>query len=320
MTGIFKQQKPKKQNIIHSLSGKTQKHRILPYMALVFLIACVYAFSWVGNTWHDNKKAKELLKTPDLYKVDKRVLEKPTIAPNKKTTNNFKIKIPIIMFHYVEYVKDVNDKTRKSLNINPDVFETQLKMLQSNNFTTYYVKDMPAILNESLLVEASKSAVLTFDDGYEDFYTEAFPLLKKYDMKATLYVINDLIGTKGYVTLKQLKEIVESKYVEIGAHTLDHAYLKGMSKQSATRQIQQSKQGLEKLLGIDVKTFAYPFGAFDEQAIELVKQASFSAAVSVIPGNVHTKNELFYLYRIRAGSFLGPHMLKNVEKNFGDEK
>jgi len=225
-------------------------------------------------------------------------------------------KINIITYHYVEYVEDPNDTTRKSLDINPHLFEGHLKNLQKNGYQTDYVKNIPDIL-DGKLPYASRSAFLTFDDGYEDFYTVVLPLLKKYDMKATIYVISDYIGRRGFLNESELKEIVASNRVEIGAHTLDHLGLKGLRPALARHQVTESKQKLEQMLGIEVKTLAYPYGSFDQQAIDITKEASFSAAVSVIPGTIQSKDNLFYLSRLRAGMFSENNMttiLENMKK------
>lgn len=224
-----------------------------------------------------------------------------------------KIQLPIIMYHYVEYVKDPKDTIRKSLDINPFIFDFQLKTLANNGYESYFVRDIPGILNGSKEM-AKKSIVLTFDDGYEDFYTDAFPILKKYNFKATIYIIVDFIGRHGFLNEKEIKEIAQSGLVEIGSHTLNHYYLKKAPKAVAQEEIFLSKSKLESLFGIKVDTFAYPFGALDEQSIELVKEASYSAAVSVAPGNVLTPVNLFYLPRIRAGNITGPNMIGYLER------
>ena len=221
--------------------------------------------------------------------------------------------LPIIMYHYVEGIKDVNDKIRNGLTINPYLFEAQLKTLADNNYKTYFVKEIPGLLKDPKAV-ASRSAVLTFDDGYEDFYSVVAPLLEKYKVKGTVYVINDFVDRRNFLTTQELKELAKNPYVEIGSHTLDHVYLKGMAKEIATRQIIESKKQLEKTIGRPVRTFAYPYGAFDQQAIDIVKNATFSAAVSVIPGSHHTKDSLYYLFRIRAGRLgSGEYMIEFLE-------
>ena len=215
-----------------------------------------------------------------------------------------KVDLPIIMYHYVEYVKDKNDTIRQRLDTNPYTFEEELKAINDNGYTTYFVKEIPEIL-EGKIKAPAKSVVLTFDDGYEDFYTDAFPLIKKYHVKATIYIIYDFIGRPNFMNAKELKEVADSGLVEVGSHTLDHAYLKKAKLAYATSQIVNSKKDLENLLGLKVETFAYPFGAFDEQAINILKEASYSAAVSEIYGSVQTPDNLYFLSRIRSGFFAG---------------
>lgn len=310
--------KVKKKKIIHKLprniSGKLKKPRISPIVAGIVTATCIYTFFFMQNTQTavnlQNERQKMVLDEFHYMETQQKPTPNPSMPPA-----NFHLKVPIIMYHYVEVVKDPTDKMRVSLNIRPEIFENQLKMINKNNYKTYYVRELADALYGYRKID-EKSIVLTFDDGYEDFYTYALPLLKKYKIKATFYVINNKIDKKGYVTLKELKEIADSGLVEVGAHTLDHVYLKGMSKQAQEKEIIQSKRELEEMLGIQIRTFAYPFGAFDDTSIEVVKEAGFAAAVSVIPGNVHSINERFYLYRIRAGGFQGPHMFDFVEKTF----
>lgn len=224
------------------------------------------------------------------------------------------LKIPIIMYHYVEYVQDIKDFIRKRLAINPYTFESQLLSLKQNNFDTYFVRDIPDIL-DGKIDYSTKSAILTFDDGYEDFYTDVFPLLKKYQMKATIYVICDFIDSRGFLKDQQIIKMIESGLVEIGDHTMDHLYLKNTQEAVAYKQIVACKDQLEKNYNIKVKTFAYPYGAFDERITKIVKEASFSAAVSVISGTMQSTDNLYFLSRIRSGNYYGPSLVNMIEKN-----
>ena len=251
----------------------------------------------------ENLKVMSPVIIPPYY--DKKAFEQPSdVKKNPLVILEKRIKLPIVMFHYVEYVKDIGDLIRRRLDVSPDVFEADLKSLRDQNYQTYFVKDIPDILDGKISI-SMRSAVLTFDDGYEDFYKDSFPLLKKYNMRATIYVINDFIGRKGFLNDAELKEIAKSGLVEIGAHTLDHLYLKQTPKSVAEEQIVESKKDLEQRYGIEVKTIAYPYGAFSQETIDITKQAGFIAAVSVIPGVYQTKDNLFYLYRIRAGALGG---------------
>ncbi len=225
------------------------------------------------------------------------------------------IRLPIIMYHYVEYVKDINDIIRKRLDIVPSTFEAEMKALHDNGYRTYFVRDIPDILNGNI-VPGKQSVVLTFDDGYEDFYRDVFPLLKKYRMRATIYVIYDYINRKGFLTDAEIKEVLASGLVELGSHTLDHVYLKQMPESQALTQIVQSKQKLEKRFGVTVMTFAYPYGAFSADTLTMVKQAGYTAAVSVIPGVMLSESNLMYLPRIRPGLF-GPQTMVKVLETYG---
>jgi peptidoglycan/xylan/chitin deacetylase (PgdA/CDA1 family) len=224
-----------------------------------------------------------------------------------------KIKIPMIMYHYVEYVKDDGDLIRRQLNIVPSLFEGHLQALRKANYETYFVRDVPAILSDSVRY-STQSAILTFDDGYEDFYTVVFPLLKKYHMRATVYIIYDYIGRTGFLNEKQIQELAESDLVEIGSHTLDHVYLKQAPDLYAEKQIIESKKLFEDRFHIKIKTFAYPYGAFNAKNIESVKKAGYTAAVSVISGVMQDKDNLFYLSRIRPGLFTPSSMIRVIEQ------
>lgn len=244
--------------------------------------------------------------TPEVLNKPKEIKEEPI------ATEAAKMRLPIIMYHYIDYIIDPNDKVRNSLTINPANFANQLQHFKDVNYQTYFVRDVPGIL-EGKVKSASRSAVLTFDDGYEDFYTYAFPILKKYNMKATVYIIVNFIGKKGFLSDREIKTLLASGLIEIGSHTFDHAYLKRTNAVVAKRQIIESKKVLENEFGIKVKTFAYPYGAFDNQAMDLVKEASYSAAVSVISGTMQSTGNVFYLSRLRPGFLVGSNMISALE-------
>jgi peptidoglycan/xylan/chitin deacetylase (PgdA/CDA1 family) len=283
------------------------------FFGLVFVIILVFFMSkylFIGK----QKKISEKQMAAQYY--EPAVFEKPK---NLQTSNKIistvpkkEFHIPIIMYHYVEYVKDPLDTIRQSLDINPYVFEQELKELNANDYKTLFVKEVPQILSEKKYFNP-KNVVLTFDDGYEDFYTDVFPLLKKYQIKATVFIIYDFIGVRGFLNEKEIKELVASKLVEIGSHTLDHYYLKRSTKVTSYNQIFESKKKLEEMLKTKIESFAYPYGAFDQDIIDLVRSAGYTSAVSVIPGMKHSVDDLFYLYRVRAGSFSFENIISYLE-------
>ncbi len=268
-------------------------------IAVLFLIAAILFL----NSFYLFNHKEEHPQKPIPSDYNAKNLVKPTDIPEKPASLSAQLKIPIVMYHYVEYVQDKGDHTRLSLDTTPYTFESELKSLINEGYQTYFVKDIPKILEGKIKYDLSKAVVLTFDDGYEDFYLNAFPLIKEYHVKATLFPIYDFINKQGFLTDTEIREIIASGLVEIGSHTLDHVGLKHVSSQVAQKQIVDSKKDLEQEFGIKVESFAYPFGAFNNNVMEMVKQASYSAAVSVIPGSIQSENNLFYLSRIRAGFF-----------------
>ena len=138
--------------------------------------------------------------------------------------DNHEYKIPILVYHYVEYVKDTKDTIRQSLNISPLIFEDQIKTLINNGYEIILVKDAADILDGKKEFR-EKMVAITFDDGYKDFYTDVFPILKKYHVKATVYIISGFIGLPNFMDEGQLREISQSTLVELGSHTVNHVNL-----------------------------------------------------------------------------------------------
>lgn len=229
-------------------------------------------------------------------------------------TNSATLKVPILMYHYVEYVKDTKDTIRQSLNIIPATFEAQLMTLKNDGYTFITTSELSEAVNNQRILPP-KPIVITFDDGYRDFYTDVFPILQKNKVKAVAYIIPGLLEDPNYLTKSQLKEISKSKFIEIGAHTVSHPYLKGMRKHEAEVEISESKKMLEQMLGIKVVSFAYPYGAFDEQAIKLVEKAGFTNAVSTIEGFEANQGNKYFMYRVRPGTRTGEELLGYLKKN-----
>lgn len=295
---------------------KIKNNRFLIFFisGFAFITVGVFIVLTMTNVKKRNTKDNGNIIAPYYHK---KVLELSSDFKTKATESSViaekKIKIPIIMYHYVEYVKDINDIIKKRLDINPTLFERQLKTLAEAGYQTYFVKNIPDII-EGKINYSTKSAVLTFDDGYEDFYTVVFPILKKYKMKATIYIIYEFVGRKGFMNQKEIKEVLGSGLIELGSHTLDHIYLKLAPQSVAKKQVIESKKKLEELFGVEVKTFAYPYGAFSKITVDFVKEAGYTAAVSVIPGMTQSKENLFYLSRVRAGFFNPQTMIDVIER------
>ncbi len=134
-------------------------------------------------------------------------------------------------------------------------------------------------------------ACLTFDDGYRDHYEVAAPLLEQHDWKGTFFVAPGYLqgtvskpwGEVSTMTPRQVTSLHRAGH-EIGAHGLDHHPLPGLDPEDADRRIRGSKRQLESLLGVEITSFAYPYGARNDEVRNLVRKAGFKRAVTTEEG------------------------------------
>lgn len=269
-------------------------------IGIVFLLVAV--FSAQKNPLRDTRE-NQVKNLPNSIKQS--LMQAPATAT---------FRVPILMYHYVEYVKDAADTTRQSLNINPSIFEQQVKTLKDAGYTFMTAGALGDTLEKEETLP-KKPILLTFDDGHWDLETDILPILKKYNVRATAYVVPGFIGSSDSMTKIQLKNVIKSRLVEIGAHTVHHVWIKGILAPIAMYEIKESKQMLEKTYGIKVVSFAYPYGAFDSQAIKIVKDAGFTNAVSTVPGIFQSDANRYFLYRLRPGGRTGKSLLEWLNGN-----
>lgn len=158
------------------------------------------------------------------------------------------------------------------MNMPPARFEQFLKLLKKRNYR---------LLTVSELMDSDNKAgalALTFDDGFADNYEYAFPLLKKYQAKATIYLAPDIEGIQK-LSAEQIEEMVASGLVEFGAHTLHHVNLTTLSADAALQEMRDSRLKVEALAGA-CRSFAYPFGRFNAEHEKMAEEAGFDSAVS----------------------------------------
>jgi len=222
-------------------------------------------------------------------------------------------KIPILMYHYVEYNQNKEDFKRDQLNIEPHIFEQQIQTLINNNYEFITANELATII-ESTKPNPKNYVVLTFDDGYRDFYTDVLPILKKYNAKATIYLVYNFLDNPNYLYTWQVNEIIDSKLVEIGSHTLNHTYLKGMTEEIIVNEINGSKFELENAFNIKINSFAYPYGAYNELTAKLVELAGYTNAVTTDLGIISNTNNKFVLKRIRPGYSTEQGLINYLEK------
>ena len=180
-------------------------------------------------------------------------------------------KLPrILMFHQVTALQSAS-----GMNVPPEKFEQMLALLNKKKIKTVTMTEW---LKYAENPTGEKVVALTFDDGFLDNFTDAFPLLEKYQAKATIYISPDFAAIEK-MKPEQLLKMSQSGLVEFGAHTMTHPNLNNISDEQAIQEIVASKKWVEDQIGY-CHNFAYPFGRFSPKHMEMVKDAGFLSAVS----------------------------------------
>ncbi|MEK7523578.1 MAG: polysaccharide deacetylase family protein [Patescibacteria group bacterium] len=203
--------------------------------------------------------------------------------------------VPILVYHHIGKAPENKTSAYKSFFIESAWFEKHLQYLQENGFTTIHFSDV-ADYFESGQPLPPRPVIVSFDDGWTNFYANAFPILKKYNMTATSFVISNLVGHSLHMSWDQIKELRDSG-MEIGSHTLWHPYLTKSKKAKA--EIEDSKKKLEEELGIPITTFAYPFGDYNEQIEKMVADAGYTTARLFSTGNGISQENIFRIPVVR---------------------
>lgn len=201
--------------------------------------------------------------------------------------------IPVLNYH------QINDTEKNALTVNTEQFEAQMKYLSENGYTAITPADMlDAWENGTQLPE--KPVIITFDDGYLDNYNHAFPVLEKYQLKATIFLISDYVNTyPNYLTWSAVQDMQQSGLIDFESHTLSHEELtKAPDLDEAKHQLTGSKQAIEWNLGKPVNFIAYPCGEYNEEIEQATKDAGYRAAFTVNYGLAEPGEDPFILDRV----------------------
>lgn len=211
-------------------------------------------------------------------------------------------KIPrILMLHQV-----TAQQPASGMNLPPEKFEQLLILLKKKNLTTVTMSEWMAQAQQP---QGERIVALTFDDGFLDNFTEAFPLLEKYQAKATIYLAPHFAAIEK-MQPEHISLMANSGLVEFGAHTMTHPNLNNISDEQAQAEIIASKQWVAEHLG-HCQHFAYPFGRFSPKHMDMVKAAGFVSAVSTKKRvEVFSVNKQYCLPRISIGGLMNSVQLR----------
>jgi len=207
--------------------------------------------------------------------------------------------VPILMYHYISAAPPAQDRIRYGLSVPPETFDAQLKLLHDSGFTTISLHDLYEYLAQGQALPI-KPIILTFDDGYVDNYTNAFPILQKYGMVGTFFVLTGPAdeGNPAYLTWDMITQMSQAG-MDIQLHSRDHLDMRNRSFDWLVFQIIGGRQSIEGHTGKPVIFIAYPSGKYDAVVERFLRSNGFWAAVTTVFGSTHLLSDALEWDRVR---------------------
>ena len=226
----------------------------------------------------------------------------PTPSPSPSPVyTGFCLNVPILMYHHIQPQDLAEEKGQTNFTVDPQTFDAQMNYLVTHGYTPISANELAlALKNRSQL--PPKSIAITLDDGYQDAFTYAYPIFKKYNIKANLMISTGLIENPDYLAWNQLREMVGSGLVFAHNHTWSHANLAGVSFEKLAYEVNTAQNQLKQYLGTASSVFAYPYGTVNNTVINFLTQSGFTSAVSTISGTTQCDSFIMSLHRTRIGN------------------
>lgn len=254
-----------------------KRKRVVVGIAAVVLILAAAAFAYKADLLNFRQDVRVLRKTGMLAALE---IKHAVMGTDEKPGY-----VPILMYH------SINDSPvgEPSFTVDTKDFEKQIAYLADNGYTPI---DFDALKDAG---QYKKPILLTFDDGYEDNYDKAYPILKKYDMKATIFIVSEYIGSPGYLNEDEMREMGD--IISFQSHTKSHSPLTDLTEPVLEQELSDSREAISKITGKNVNVLSYPNGAYNEAVIKAAGRY-YSWAVTTDFGYYYSGSPKLKLRRI----------------------
>ncbi len=199
------------------------------------------------------------------------------------------ITIPILLYHHI-----AESSTDHRYYVAPALFEQQMQWLVDHGYQAITEADLAEVIRHGGKLP-EKPVIITFDDGNADFFTGAFPVMNRLNMVGVAFLVTDRIDLSGFVTSEQVKEMIKAGW-EIGSHTVTHPDLL-RQRTNLNREIVTSREWLNQKFGIDVVSFAYPFGLMNASVAKMVEESGYTSAAGLGGRMQQSASDLYDLSR-----------------------
>ncbi len=228
----------------------------------------------------------------------------PTPAP--AIPQGYCLHVPVVYYHHVQPWMDAISHGQTSLTVDNGMFDSQMAYLTSRGYTSITAETLVNAIRTHTNVSAN-SIVITFDDGYEDNFTYAYPILQKYHLLGNIMVATGLLGGKGnnnYFSWTELSQMVSSGTMTAYDHTWSHFPTGSQGVDKDQFEIMTAKQQLVSNLGRPVDIFAYPYGSGENnpRVWNTLQGDGFIAAFSTLPGTYQCEGNIWRLPRVHIGN------------------
>ncbi|MFC3931679.1 polysaccharide deacetylase family protein [Streptococcus dentapri] len=276
-------------------------HNLLAVIAFIFVIGSLaYLFKIHSSNPSRLLKAESSSQT---NQTAKKSFENEQDQENDQDNINWKkqdetVKVPILMYHAIHVMAD-SESGSANLIVAPDTFESHIKSLSEQGYYFLTPEEAYKVLSENVLPNGNKKIIwLTFDDGDADFYTNAYPIMKKYKARGSNNIITSYIGKEGFLTVDQLKEMKKNG-MSFQSHTVNHPDLSATSDNEQGTELTESKSWLDSTLNQDTIALAYPSGRYTDTSLSLAEKLGYKMAVTTNEGLASAENGLYALNRVR---------------------
>ncbi len=201
-----------------------------------------------------------------------------------------RVVVPILLYHRLGI-----SPTDNPYYMPPKKFEAQMKLLHDWEYTVIPVELLVKAIQEGAELPP-RPVIITFDDGDISVYTTAFPIMQKYGLTGVTYIVGNYMGTEGYMSPAQLKELVAAGW-EMGSHSRSHRDLTKLDPAVQRAEIVEARKVLQDATGDEVSSFAYPFGIMNSAVGDYVHFAGYIAAMGLGFTPDQGKSNLFWLQR-----------------------
>jgi peptidoglycan/xylan/chitin deacetylase (PgdA/CDA1 family) len=204
-------------------------------------------------------------------------------------------RLPILMYHSIE--PSPRGSTDRLI-VSPEAFEKQMAFLRARGYNVIRLDEAVNIIRDKKPAPR-KTVAITLDDGYENNYRYAYPVLKKYEVPVTIFIVTNFVGRKGFLTWSQISEMSGSGLVDFESHTKTHYWLTEVTDAKLRDELTASKAALESRLGEKARFLCYPMGNYDERVKSAARAAGYEAAFATKPTRISPNYDVYEIKRVR---------------------